>query len=378
LSASAAGNARLVVALLGAALTLGCNTAPKKPSLMANMAKEELTVYQLRAMDYEYAARFSQLVAATAADIIAATDDSVIREHALQWRMWATPQARSAAFDQDPLAGLIELWVLAHQQHDYFAGGSGRNWFGDHQPLALETTAHLLEVAEALLTEVMSPEQADQISEAAGKWIDEHPIEGKLYMRPTARADLATFVTHEQHGGLKAVGSMEETVRDLSDRLTILSAQMPVEARWQAEYLVESLFEERVHGRIDSIVGSLDDMTAFLNSFEDSLSLQTQTLLSGIEQERLMVFDAIEGERTAIVEAVERERAAILDKLDSQLTAASAELDSVGRGLIDHFFLRLIEVLIVIGVVVFLIVMLVLFVVRRRSGGTIDRTPPTE
>jgi len=46
--------------------------------------------------------------------------------------------------------------------------------------------------------------------------------------------------------------------------------------------------------------------------------------------------------------------------------------------LIDYFFLRLVQVLVIMGVVLFLIVLLVLYVGRRRSAETIDRNPPTE
>ena len=169
-----------------------------------------------------------------------------------------------------------------------------------------------------------------------------------------------------------------ETVRDLSDRITILSAQAPIEVRWQAEYLVEALFEERVHGRIDSIVGSLEDFTAFLDSFEGTLSAQTDSLLEGIERERLTIFEAVESERAAIVEAVEGERRAVLEALDSQMDQASGRLDSAGKGLIDYFFARLIQILVVSGIVVFLMVLLVLAVVRRRSAQPIDPNPPSE
>lgn len=345
---------------------------------MANMTKADLTVYQLRAMDYEYATRFAQLVSAATSDITAASEDQSVRKNALLWRLWAMPEARSAAFDQDPFAGLLELWILADQQHRYFSDGGGKDWFGEQQSRALETTLQLQEAAEQLLSAVMSEADADRMQETGRAWVEAHPIEGKLYVRPSARADLASLVTQEQHGGLKAMGSMEETLRDLSDRVTILSTQTPTEVRWQGEYLVESLFEERVQERADSIVGSMKDITAFLDTFEGTLSAQTHTLLSGIEEERLAVFEAIEGERMAVLDAIGNERESILEELDSQLTSASAELDSVGKGLIDYFFLRLIQVLVVMGVVVFLIVLLVLYAGRRRSVGTIDRNPPTE
>jgi len=367
----------LAVAVLSVSL-FACSTAPDKPSLMANMAKDEVTVYQLRAMDYEYAARFAQLVAACTGEIVAGTDDPKVREHAYQWRMWAMPQARAAAFDQDPFAGLIELWVLSEQQHQHFDEGAGKGALGDRDNCALRTTERLVQGAEQMASEVMSDQEFARMNEIVADWVDEHPIEGKLFVRPTARADLAALVSAENHGGLKAVGSMEETLRDMGDRMTILSLQTPLEVRWQAEYLVESLFEDRVHGRIDSMVNSMSEMTGFLDTFEGTLSAQTSALLKGIEQERITVFEAVEDERDAIVAAIGEERDAILSELDTQLAATTAKLDTVGRGLIDHFFIRLIEVLVVMGVVVFLMVLLVLFVLRKRETATIDPKPPSE
>ena len=357
----------LAVALLAGAV-FGCSTTPSKPSLMANMTRDDLTVYQLRAMDYEYATRFAQLVAACAADIIATTDDQSVRENAFQWRMWAMPQARAAAFDQDPFAGLIELWVLSKQQHHYFDQGGGKGALGDGDNCALRTTQHLVQGAEHMASSVMSGEEFERLKEIVASWVDKHPIEGKLFVRPTARADLATLVSHEDHGGLKAVGSMEETLRDMGDRITILTVQTPVEVRWHAEYLVESLFEDRVHDRIDSMVHSMSDMTKFLDTFEGTLSAQTSALLEGIQQERITVFDAVEEERVEVLAAIENERDAILNKLDSQLATATTKLNDVGRGLIDHFFVRLIEVLAVMGVVMVLTVLLVLVVLRKRNN----------
>ena len=352
--------------LVGSAF--GCNTTPDKPSLMANMAKDDVTVYQLRAMDYEYASRFAQLVAACALDIASKSTGSKAREQAYQWRMWAMPQARAAAFDQDPLAGLIELWILADQQHQFFTEGNGKDWFGEQRDCAARTTQALAQAADELMVTVMSPSEVDRMREVGHSWVDRNPIEGQLFVRPTARADLASLVPQEKHGGLKAVGSMEETLRDLSDRVTILSVQTPAEVRWQAEYLVNSLFEDEVHHRIDSMIGSMSDMADFLDTVDVTLSAQTATLLGGIERERITVFEAIESERTAILAAIENERESILGKLDTQIASATTQLENTGKGLIDYFFVRFIEVLAAVGVVAFLTVLLVLLVLRKRRS----------
>ncbi len=63
---------------------LGCSTTPSKPSLMANMAQQDVTVAQLRAKDYEYAARFGQLVSTSVLDIVEASDQLAVFDYAYQ------------------------------------------------------------------------------------------------------------------------------------------------------------------------------------------------------------------------------------------------------------------------------------------------------
>ena len=345
---------------------------------MANMARDDVTVYALRAIDYEYANHFAQLVSLCAKSIIERASDPGVLDRAYQWRMWAMPQARAAAFDQDPFAGLLELWALAGQQRHYFTEGEGKHAFGDHQACAAQTSHDLEQDIRTWAKSVMDEDGFENLEANVNQWIDAHPIEGALFVRPSARADLAGLVPDETQGGLTAVANIEETFRDLNDRLTILTTQVPVEARWQAEYLTKSLFEEQVQGPANAVVDSMEDITEFLDEFEETLSMQTSTLLQGFEKERLAVFDAVGEERKEILSAIEEERISILAELDTHLLTATTELETVGKGLIDHFFIRLIEVLVVMGIAVLLMVLLVLFVVRRRSTGSIDRNPPTE
>ncbi|MBW2720386.1 MAG: hypothetical protein JRD94_18115 [Deltaproteobacteria bacterium] len=316
---------------------------------MANMANDDVTVTQLRAIDYGYADRFGQLVAACVADIVAQSDDAQLRERAYRWRMWAMPQARAAAFDQDPFMGLVELWVLARQQRLYFADGGETSHFGAQFQCVSETTRYLEEDVERIASTVVNEDRLKTMTSNVHAWVDEHPIEGQLFVRPTARADLAGLVPAQKQGGLKAVGSIEETFRDLNDRITILTVQMPVEARWHAEYLTNSLFEERMQGPTESMLDAMETMVDFLDELEPILAAQTNTLLAGVTAERIAVFDAVEAERTEILAAIEEERASIMDNLDAQVV-------------------RLVEVLAVVGVASFLTVLLVLAVLRRRKS----------
>ena len=192
-----------------------------------------------------------------------------------------------AAFGQDPLTALIELWILANEQHQFFAVGEGKAWFGEQQQRALTTTKDLQQKAKLLMARTMSPDVLRAIKETKRDWVRSHPIEGELVARPTARGDM-------------------------NDRITILTEQAPVEARWQAEYLVASLFEERLYADMDVVVGSLSTMTEFLKTFEQTAASQTAAIFDGIRDERIMIFDAIEQERAQILAAITLERESVL------------------------------------------------------------------
>ena len=334
---------------------------------MADMASDEVSVTELRTADYEFASRFTQLVASCAMDIVEHSQDAEIQRRALVWRMYASPQARSAAFDQDPLAGLLQLWGLAAQQRLYFTEGDGKGAFGDLQACVVETSIQLEQEAEELAAKVMPNENVDFLKQRVAEWVAAHPIEGRLFVRPTAQADLASLVHAEGPGGLQAVGSIDETFRDLNDRITILSVQMPLEARWQAEYLIHSLFEERLNEPMETLIESMNDISAFLAEFDVSLGTQTTRLLDAFTLEREAAFASIEEERKQILEALEGKRIEVVDSVNAEVGEALSRFEETGRGLIDHFFERLIGVLVAIGIFIFIIVAVLIGALRSRA-----------
>lgn len=158
--------------LVGALLIVsvfGCTSVPPKPSLMANMVRDDVTVNQLRAINYNFAARFSQLVTMCVTNIVAENEDPDVRNRAYQWRMWAAPEARAAAFDQDPFVGLIELWILAAQQHQYFTEGDGASYFGEQQGYAVETTTDLKHEAEIIISKIVLDDEKKELYTAVSR-----------------------------------------------------------------------------------------------------------------------------------------------------------------------------------------------------------------
>jgi hypothetical protein len=124
-------------------------------------------------------------------------------------------------------------------------------------------------------------------------------------------------------------------------------------------------------------------MTEFLDTFEETAGTQTAAIFEAIRGERIMVFDAIERERAEILAAIALEREAVLGGVDTQLSKATADIDELtrglidqgtaelqtaGRALIDHFFVRLLQFLVVVA----LGVLLFRWVTRRRQDAVAD------
>lgn len=344
---------------------------------MATFAKDEVSVTQLRAIDYEFASRFGQLVTKCANEILEEAEDENQRRRALMWRMYASPQARTAAFNQDPLAGLLELWALAGQQAQYFSTGDGHAFFGEARPCVESTANQLYAEAQELAEEVLPPEDFPMLKNLVETWVDENPIEGDLFVRPTAQAGLAALVGRDIEGGLKAVGNMEETLRDLNDRLAILSVQLPTEARWQADFLVRELLDDHISAPAESIAETFDRVAMFMESFEHTLDAQTTRILDGFQSEREAAFAALDAERERVFASLGDYQASLFDSVDEEVDETLDRLEEVGLGLIDRFFERLIGVLIGIGVFVLIVVLILISALRRGSGSRVRRTLPT-
>jgi len=331
---------------------------------MASFAKEDITVSQLRAVDYELALRIGQLVAKCADEVLDDTEDPLVRQKALVWRMYAAPQARTAAFNQDPLAGLIALWALSGQQKQYFSEGEGHGPMVERHACVAETSNRLYDDVTSEAVGVMGDERAHRMKARVDEWVEAHPIEGELHVRPTAQADLAALVGGDLQGGLKAVGTIDETFRDLNDRVAMLSSQLPTEARWQVDYLVAGLFEEYVAKPSEEVVESMSELVTIFVDFEDLLTEQTSRLLAGFERERKAIAKAIDEERVLVFESIGKERVAFLDSIEEQIDQALDRFEETGQGLIDHFFERLIGVF--IGIALFLSLLVVVLVVALR------------
>ena len=176
---------------------------------------------------------------------------------------------------------------------------------------------------------------------------------------------------------MKAIG---ESLGDLNARLDSYNVYLPKQARWQAELLLSDIARDP---QVDAVMSNVVVLSSALAKTSSSLERMPETMgqareairadvdgerlaaqaflrderlqtLDAVRQERIATIAAmhnerlaatadLRGERQAVLAAVYNEEAAVMNDVNAQSEKTLKDLDSRGRGLIDHFFLRALE-----------------------------------
>src|SRR5262245_11317469 len=125
--------------LLAFALAAGC--APKAAHRQTDvMQKTEavsasVTAAVLRARVDDLAERLVGRIEAMSDRVRAESRDPAVRRRALTAKIDSMPAIYSAAYRADPLEGLVDVWALAFQMHQFIMDGPGQDVYGEQQPL---------------------------------------------------------------------------------------------------------------------------------------------------------------------------------------------------------------------------------------------------
>ncbi len=296
----------------------GCQTSSKPRGLMQTVKSPLLTERQLQVTLHDYVRRFATVIEAAADEIEAQSGDPELQRRALLWKMNAIPACQSAAFDADPVIGLVDTWALVLQMKQYFEQGAGHDVFGEWQPIASAaaeaTEAQIVDIA----ARTVGPADFEAVKMQIEPWAQENPLRGLSFRRATISPVFAEKIDASR--GLLAVAQgLEDRVDDLTDRLTIYAEALPEQARWQAQVLLEDTLGP-VHGDIlaaerEQVVQAL---AAEREAMVEALDQQRVATLGFAREERQAILSEIDGQRAATLETLQSERAAILAALDLQ------------------------------------------------------------
>ena len=379
----------LATALLLGGLT-ACSTSAPRQTGFQQMLGSELTAREVRIRTTEYAMTFSQTVEVAADSIMALTDDREVARQALIWKSYAVSAIYRAATIPDPLMAWIDSRVLSYQMLDYFETGIGQDAFGEQQPLALEAAGFVIAEMDRsveLSGQKLDPERDGEIRQFA----TDNPLTNPYFFRPSPVEHLASYLGQESVSGLQAVGSMTETIEELSMRLNTYSELLPRAGRWQAELMLAELTDSaRVAVYLDVLnrIEAMETLNTFLLSAPELVAEQRDILLEAVDYQRVAFEAALEryvaGATDEILRGVTPEREAamreldrVLDlriseavtRLDGSISQAVVDIDAALVRAVDQLFVRLLQLVAIVGVVLVLLVLLL----RRRS-----RSAPAE
>ncbi|UCE02156.1 MAG: hypothetical protein JSW67_13025, partial [Candidatus Latescibacterota bacterium] len=286
----------------------GCS--PKIASQTAFMKERgvEMTAHELRVRNYILAEYFAARVEESADQILEASSDSAVREDAILWKMHAIPAMQAASFFGDPLGALGSEVIFCVQMRQYFDDGYGKDVFGEQQDVAVATSVELEEAAYAAAELALPSADMDTIRVRIDRFAAANPIRSPRFKRSSDDPVLSRAFTEDTTvGGLRAASAMTEQMRDLSDRMALLTDYGPRQARWQVQYLREQVPGMAATARDTVLAGLFPVMDEFMRFMDlqrglgfDLAQAERQVILETMASERLAATDLLVKERQAV------------------------------------------------------------------------------
>ncbi len=348
----------------------GCGGVQKQTPFMKASPEVVSTAQELRFRTFALTDELTDAIETGADRIITEADDPQVRRHALLWQANGIPAVHEASFQTDPLASMIDVWALTVQMADFFEQGAGRDLFGPWQPIAIETSRDMLRRCRDVAAASATAQGVQNGEEIVTRWAEAHPIENLLFVRSTAVEAWAEALAQGGQSGLGAVSDINEQVAELMNRITVYMSLIPRETRWQAELLLEQVREDSATqaflGDVASVDQSVQEIETYIADIRrifvgiDALITEQRlaamrevhaelmAVLDRITEERKAVMAGIEQERTAVMDAIDAERVAVMEETDALSQARLQEAMDGARAMIDHFFLRLVQLLLAI------------------------------
>ena len=343
-----------VVALLVALIATGACGPPKvskrQTDIMEKAGTVSVSAAVLRVGVNDLVDRFAGRLEQSADRIVKETDTVAIRQRALALKANAIPMVYTAGYRADPLSAAVDVWVLAFQFNEYAGSAAGRTAFGPQQRLLQETAREqLADVDTVMRTIAIRPEHFDRARPQVEQWAAAHPLEQALAGRQSG-ASLLTSLRSADQDVFVVVGTVSDTLENLSERLNTYAAQLPKQARWQAELLASQMttglkLEQAVDDFHDVATtarkasGVLDGIPALIDLERNIIAGERRAVLAGVDSQRLQTLAALKeyvtGERVALVSAVRDERVATVAAVDQERLATIAAVETMRKQTLD-------------------------------------------
>jgi hypothetical protein len=377
----------------------------KKTSSYKTAKNVKTPAAELSSRNQSLLALYSAEVETAADKIISGSPSPDARRQALVWKAEAIPVMQSSLLNEDPIAAALDTWAFLFQMTAFMEQPALKQTMGDFYPVVSETLRNMESQMEQLVQSAAPNANLADVRQRVRSWAEAHPIQDSLASRQSADPDVIKKVGQTNLGAMGSIKELAETMGDVSARLDSYNLYLPKQARWQAELFLEDLKRDPQVNAVLSDLGALSKTAANVDSQRSSMQtfvhqerLQT---LDAIQQQRIAILAALHAERLGAIADLHAERLGVMANLHAERLSATADLrgerqavldalrdhevaimndiratsekdiqtlSARGHDLIDHLFLRAIELMLVTAVVCFVLAWILL---RRFS-----RKPP--
>jgi hypothetical protein len=312
--------------LLVPALAAACHLDTLPPPGLAEQQRLSVVGAELRVRVRALVGPYVGALEAAADEAALRCPDLAVRARALAWKIQAVPLAQDALLQADPLVALLDGWAYAIQLRNLLGGG-GADGLGACSGAAASSMARLAEAARAIVTEVAGRDvaRADRLVE---RWALEHPLRALAAPRATVAAALAG-ASRKELGALAAVGTIVETLDDLTIRIAAYRETILKEARWTGELAAAQL------GAGDLAARAAEDAGRIALA-ADRMGLLVARVPGLLEREREAALGAMRGERQAVLADIDRQRTETLVAMRAEADALVGRMDGLSRSAIDE------------------------------------------
>jgi len=320
-SANSGSTAGLRVLVLLLAIFSGCVSVPKKSVVMTKIQGLDLTAEQLRMQVADFVVVFGGMVERGADEVIENSDSPKAKENALLWKANAIPVCQMAAFQFDPMVGLLDLWAFSSQMTQFFENGKGSHLFGKEQHVAIRT-ARDFEAEVARFVEKLGPSiNLEKAKTFIQEWVRNNPFQNILFTRRSTSMSLAAL--DKDKGLSEVLGGMDERMTDMTTRMNIMMQQMPKIGRWQGELFLA----DQAHRPVVSLFNS-KQLEPAMKSFEKISDLAPK------------LPEFIETPRVAMTQDIRALTQKMLEDIRAKTQEALDETEEKSRALVDYMFMR--------------------------------------
>jgi hypothetical protein len=395
-------------------LAVGClsQNSTKKASSLKSTKNVQSSAPELSSRNQSLLAVYSAEIEVAADRIISESPSPAAQRQALVWKAEAIPVMQTSLLNTDPVAAVLDTWAFIFQMTAYMERPELKQKLGESYPIVAETLRNMEAEMEGLVRLGAPTANVADLRQRVSAWAEAHPIQASLVGRQSVDPDVIRKAGQSDLGLGTSIKTLAEAMGDFTARLDSYNVYLPKQARWQAELLLTDFTHDpqisaamsnfavlsdsaaKASGNIDRLPALVDQTRKAFEADVDGERMSAQAFvreerlstLIALQQERIATIDAMHTERLATTAQIREEREAALEELRGQEIAVMNEfkafsekkiqdLDSRGRGLINFFFLRALELMLLTLVLCSLLVWVVL---RRYVGGPPGRSRGAE